>query len=81
MTSGRRTVEGNRLVGGVPNSWHVSGDAFDMDGPDINALLAESRQRYPNAKSFIHDGHVHTQQRGLNVPYFGRRGTTGLRNR
>lgn len=81
VTSGRRTPEGNRLVGGVPDSWHVSGDAFDLDGGNLNALLTEAQQRYPNAKAFIHDGHVHVQQRGLNVPYFGQRGTTGLRTR
>lgn len=77
MTSGRRTVEGNRLVGGVPNSWHVTGDAFDLAGPDLNALLGEARGRYPDAKAFIHDDHVHVQQRGLNVPYYGKRGTKG----
>lgn len=68
-------------MGGVPNSYHVSGDAFDLDGPDLGALLGEARQRYPQAKSFIHDGHVHVQQRGLGVPYFGKRGTTGLKGR
>lgn len=81
MTSGRRTPEGNRRVGGVPNSWHVSGDAFDLDGPNLGALLEEAKGRYPGAKSFIHDGHVHVQQRGLGVPYYGRVGTTGLRKR
>lgn len=75
MTSGRRTPKGNAAVGGVSNSWHLSGDAFDLDGPNLSALLQEARQQYPNAKAFIHDGHVHVQQRGLGVPYFGKRGT------
>lgn len=79
ITSGRRTVEGNRAVGGVPNSYHVTGDAFDLDGSDLGALLGEARSRYPKAKAFIHDGHVHVQQRGLGVPYYGRNGTKGLR--
>lgn len=79
MTSGRRTPEGNRAVGGVPNSWHLSGDAFDLDGPNLSALLQEARTQYPQAKSFIHDGHVHVQQRGLGVPYYGKNGTKGLR--
>lgn len=81
MTSGRRTPQGNKIVGGVPDSWHVSGDAFDLDGPDLPALLSEAKTKYPNAKAFIHDGHVHVQQRGLGVPYYGKRGTTGLRKR
>lgn len=67
------------MVGGVPDSWHVSGDAFDLDGPDLGALAQEARGRYPQAKILTHDGHVHVQQRGLNVPYFGKRGTYGLR--
>lgn len=69
------------MVGGVPRSKHLSGDAFDLDGPNLPALLKEARQRYPNARAFIHDGHVHVEQQGLNVPYFGKRGTTGLRGR
>lgn len=79
MTSGRRTPEGNKLVGGVANSWHLSGDAVDYDGPDLNALAAEARQTFPGAKVMIHNGHVHVQKRGLNAPFFGKRGTTGLK--
>lgn len=78
MTSGRRTAEGNRLVGGVPNSRHVSGEAVDYDGPDLPALLTEVRSTFPRARAFIHRGHVHAQGGGIRAPYFGRRGTTGL---
>lgn len=80
MTSGRRTREGNAAVGGVANSWHLSGDAFDLDGPNLSSLLREAQTKYPSAKAFIHDGHVHVQQRGLGVPYYGKNGTRGLRN-
>lgn len=80
MTSGRRTVEGNRLVGGVPGSAHVAGHGVDYDGPDLNALLAEVRRLPGHRKSFIHKGHVHGEG-DWNVPYFGRRGTTGLKGR
>jgi hypothetical protein len=80
MTSGRRTEEGNRLVGGVPNSGHLRGTDADYDGPDLNALLAEIREQPGHRKSFIHDGHVHASG-DWDVPYFGHRGTTGLRRR
>ena len=77
MTSGRRTIEGNRLVGGVPGSWHVPGHAVDYDGSDLAALAAEARAAYPGAKVMVHDGHVHVQDRRIRAPYFGKRGTTG----
>jgi hypothetical protein len=79
MTSGRRTVEGNRLVGGVPNSGHLRGDTADYDGPDLNALLQEVRGLPGVRKAFIHNDHVHTSGDGWAVPYFGKRGTTGLK--
>ena len=81
MTSGRRTVEGNRIVGGVPNSRHITGNAVDYDGPNLPALLQEVRATYPGAKAFIHNGHVHTQGDRIRAPYFGKRGTTGLGGR
>lgn len=79
LTSGRRTPEGNRLVGGVPDSAHLRGDAFDLDGPNLGALRSEAQARYPDAKILVHDGHVHVQKPGLNVPFYGKRGTRGLR--
>jgi hypothetical protein len=79
MTSGRRTPEGNAAVGGVPNSYHVDGNAVDYDGPDLGALLSEVQQTFPGAKAFIHKGHVHTQDRRIRAPYFGKNGTRGLR--
>ncbi|MFA6031811.1 MAG: D-Ala-D-Ala carboxypeptidase family metallohydrolase [Myxococcota bacterium] len=79
MTSGRRTRQGNEMVGGVPGSWHVDGNAVDYDGPDLSALLSEVRGKFPSAKAFIHRNHVHAQDRNFRVPYFGRRGTVGAR--
>lgn len=79
MTSGRRTVEGNRLVGGVENSNHLNGTAIDYDGADLNALLKEVQSLPGHKKSFIHNGHVHAVGDGWNVPYYGKRGTVGRR--
>lgn len=80
MTSGRRTEQGNRLVGGVPNSNHLSGTAADYFGPDLNAVLQEVRGLPGHRRSMIHKGHVHAEG-DWQVPYFGKRGTFGLKGR
>jgi hypothetical protein len=80
MTSGRRTPEGNRIVGGVPNSKHLTGEAADFVGSDLNAVLAEARKLPGLRRAFIHKDHVHTEG-DWNVPYFGKRGTAGLKGR
>lgn len=79
MTSGKRTREGNIVVGGVNGSWHVDGNAVDYDGPNLGALRDEVQAMLPGARVIIHDGHVHAQDRRIKAPYYGKRGTTGLR--
>ena len=78
MTSGRRTPEGNKLVGGHPNSGHLRGTDVDYDGADLNAVLREVQGLPGYQKAFIHDGHVHARGE-WDVPYFGKNGTKGLK--
>jgi uncharacterized protein YcbK (DUF882 family) len=46
MSSGRRSAEKNRAVGGVPNSWHLRGRAVDFTGTSHDLHHALTRVRH-----------------------------------
>lgn len=67
VTSGTRTPERNRDVGGKANSLHLSGDAIDTvppQGVSMSEWASHLATQFPGARVINEGDHVHVQARG-----------------
>lgn len=78
VTSGRRTPAGNRAVGGVENSAHLTGEGIDLvptEGVSWRQLEEKAVEWFGEENVLREKDHIHVRIPGGNVPYYGARGT------
>lgn len=71
VNSGLRTPQRNAQVGGVPNSYHLTGQAYDLRPPAgmTTAQYAHALQaKFPGVKVLDEKTHVHVQPMAPNRP-------------
>ena len=71
ITSGYRTPEHNKAVGGAPKSYHLQGMAVDVIYPRIKLdKLAQAAKKVGFTGIIVHKGHVHLDIRPKEKAYF-----------
>lgn len=71
ITSGLRSPAHNAAVGGVPNSYHLDGQAYDLipaPGQSMEQLAAAVQKQFPGLKVLNEGTHVHIQPMAANRP-------------
>lgn len=74
ITSGRRTAEHNALVGGVPNSDHLRGQAYDFVPQGMSMADAATRLKQsgvPTTKILNEQDHIHVSYPQGQMPQTG----------
>lgn len=60
ITSGYRSPETNRRVGGSPNSYHLRGRAVDVvAGPELLKHLRQTAKKYGAVEVILESDHLH----------------------
>lgn len=70
ITSAQRTPAHNAAVGGVPNSYHLTGQAYDVAPPagmSMADFTAKTQAAFPGLKVLNEGSHVHIQPMARNA--------------
>lgn len=69
INSGYRTPEYNKLIGGVSNSQHVTGEACDFTGRDFKRLLRIIDELDDNGKISYDQMIIYRKRRFIHISY------------